>query len=284
MARLSGVVETEPRLGPREERLLRLADVLPGDGVVEAETRIGTFWLHGHDTVTTPSMTATGAWEPHLTAFLEETLEPGMTFVDIGAHIGWFSVLASRVVGPSGSVIAVEPEPGTIPLLKANLWRNRCANAVVLPLAAYEHTGHLALVVSDENRAGSGVLPPSYRGQTMVACARLDDLLPGRKIDVVKVDAEGTDHIALRGMEQVLRAGRGTTAVVEFWPKVESLGGDAPVDVLDYYSRFGFELSVLTEDGQARPVTPQEIMDTGSEAELLTLILRYRDSSMQEHG
>jgi FkbM family methyltransferase len=118
-------------------------------------------------------------------------------------------------------------------------------------------------------------LPPGFSGQTMVACARLDDLLLGRSIDVVKVDAEGTDHLALKGMEQVLKTSAETTVIVEFWPNLETLGGDAPVDVVEYYRQFGFDLSVLREDGRTQPTTPGGIMDAGSAAELLTLVLRY---------
>ena len=152
-----------PPRAPAAERLRALAGPLPED-VVEAETAIGTLWLDATDTLITPLIREHHHWEGDVTAFLEHALRPGMTFVDVGANIGYFSVLGSQLVGDKGRVFAVEPDSRTLAILRANLWRHRGSNASVLPLAAYSETGHIAFTVNEEGRAGSVVAPGQDTG------------------------------------------------------------------------------------------------------------------------
>jgi FkbM family methyltransferase len=260
----------------RVEALLRRRRVPPGLGGVEAvecETDVGPLLLHAADAVMTPHIRATGSWEPDMAAHLRRSLRPGMTFVDVGAHVGYFSVMASGLVGPGGRVVAVEPEPGNAVLLRANLWRNGCINAVVLEVAAHDRSGHLPMARNSVNRGGSNLLGG---GDLLVPCARLDDLLDALgppAADVVKVDAEGTDHLVLRGMERTL-ARPGASVVVEVLPDLAALGGDPVEAVLDYYWSLPLERHLLEPDGALRPVAaPAEVLEAGARADWLNLVL-----------
>jgi hypothetical protein len=126
----------------KESGDVELTQGLPGD-VVEVETAIGALWLDEHDHLITPLIQEYGNWELDVCALLERTLKPGMTFVDVGANIGYFSVLASKLVGSKGRVLAVEPDPRTVSLLRANLRRHGCSNTTVLPIAAHSKTGQV---------------------------------------------------------------------------------------------------------------------------------------------
>jgi FkbM family methyltransferase len=260
----------------RVEALLRRPPLPPGLGAVEAvecATDVGPLLLHAADAVMTPHIRATGSWEPDMAAHLRRSLRPGMTFVDVGAHVGYFSVLASALVGPRGRVVAVEPEPGNAALLRANLWRNGCANAVVLEVAAHDRQGHLPLARNSVNRGGSNLLGG---GDLLVPCAALDDLLDALgppAADVVKVDAEGTDHLVLRGMARAL-ARPGASVAVEVLPDLAALGGDPVEAVLDYYWSLPLERHLLEPGGALRPVaTPQEVLAAGADADWLNLVL-----------
>ena len=68
-----------------------------------------------------------GVWEPIEASFIRGRLKPGMTLLDIGANVGYFSILGARAVGPSGTVVAIEPEPANYALLCANIWDARVA-------------------------------------------------------------------------------------------------------------------------------------------------------------
>jgi FkbM family methyltransferase len=251
---------------------LQLADFLDGDKVVEAETAVGPLWVHRQDRVMTPHLSTGTPWEPELSAFLETELSPGATFVDVGANIGYFSVLGSRLVGNGGRVVAIEPEPGNVELLRANLWRHSCWNSTVLPVAAYSHAGHLSLVLNEENRGGTGVL--EVTDGRLVPCAPLDDLLAGWKFNVVKIDAEGTERLVLEGMRELLDGNPAATLVVELLAKVEDLRGQTPAEVLAYYRSLGFDLFLITPSGGLQPASAEEVLEAGSAVDFLNVVLR----------
>jgi FkbM family methyltransferase len=235
------------------------ATPLSGDDVIDADTAVGPLWLHRNDQVITPYLAAGNVWEPALTAFLRRTIQPGMTFVDVGANIGYFSVLARQLTGPTGSVIAVEPQPGTLDILRANLWRHGFLDALVLPFAAYSRFGHLELVLNEENRGGS-VMGRENAGTKLIPCAPVDELLGRRSVDVMKVDAEGCDHVVFQGASRTIAANRGLTIVVEFWPH-RMIRDRPPPDVLDLYEESGFALHRIAPDGTLVAMSREAVLE-----------------------
>jgi FkbM family methyltransferase len=233
---------------------------------------VGTLWLDGADTLLTPEIVEHGRYDPQLVAYMRRALEPGMTVVDIGANIGYFAVLAASLVGPAGRVIAVEPEPTTAAILAANLWRNGAHNAEVLPLAAMAHTGHVPLIVNESGRSGNWVLPggPAER---MVPCARLDELLDDGPVHFVKTDAQGADHLAIRGMEGTLARSPDVSMVIEFAPTIPDLHGETTLEVLRYLQSLGFAIGPMTEESQPNPMPPEVIMYLGEYHDWLNLLL-----------
>jgi FkbM family methyltransferase len=155
-----------------------------------------------------------GFIEPDLTRVLLETLRPGMVFVDVGAHYGYHSLVASRAVGPAGTVLALEPGRHVLPLLRANT--AAAANITVEAVAACASTGPVELRdFGPGNSALSTIasgarVPPEEREQLRaepytVAGVALDDLLDrGVRPDFVKLDAEGAELDILQGMRRIL--------------------------------------------------------------------------------
>ena len=84
---------------------------------------------------------ATGAWEPENWRLVQEHIPSGGTFVDIGAHIGYYSLKAAVAVGPAGKVIAVEPNPETVPKLRENLKASQANQVVVEPVRGEDADG-----------------------------------------------------------------------------------------------------------------------------------------------
>jgi FkbM family methyltransferase len=132
------------------------------------------------------------------------TLKAGDTFLDVGSHYGIYSVLASKLVGPAGRVIAVEPHPESLEVLKQNLALNRCENVEVLNLAFSDTTGPLALAYNEycagPRRASD---PPSavHAAQGMAG----DEALRNAPIPTaMKVDVEGQEFAVLSGLKQTL--------------------------------------------------------------------------------
>jgi FkbM family methyltransferase len=148
-------------------------------------------------------------YEPGVTSLVRRLLAPGMTFVDAGANIGYFSLLASTLVAETGRVLAVEPYPYNIKMLQANIGLNGRSNIEILPYALADRRG---LVTYDDSAGNSGnVLSldadlERLLGSCVVYAVRLDEVLPPTtRLDVIKMDIEGAEHLALKGMSGLLR-------------------------------------------------------------------------------
>lgn len=178
--------------------------------------RAAQSWLRGLHCPVRPDVTLAldyGDWlqhellcgrdhEPLTLACLEHLLFPGALFVDVGANIGLFSLLASRKVGPTGRVIAVEPNPVALRRLRQNLALNPTLAVEVIEAAASDHVGEVALTQPDDWNLGGTCV--SDTGTTRVRCAPMAELLVpfrlARPPDVIKIDVEGHEPAVIRGL------------------------------------------------------------------------------------
>jgi len=167
----------------------------------ELATREGRFWVDPAS-FGGQELAETGLYDPATLAALHQLLRPGDTFVDIGANEGYFTVIASRLVGPAGRVLAVEPQARLAPVLARNLALNSCANVTIIPAAISDHAGTAQLhLTPDMNNSASGLAAPTrYRLATQsTVVMTLADLLaraPG-PAPVVKMDIESFEHEAI---------------------------------------------------------------------------------------
>ena len=241
---------------------------------VEVETVVGPLLLARADSVIGPALSRWKVWETAETRYLKETLRPGQTFVDVGANVGYFSVLAAQLVGPTGTVIAVEPEARNLDLLYRNLARNGCEGALVIPYAAHSAGGTMTLSLDEENRGGHRLVPRDHAG-VCVRCVRLDDVLPER-VDVVKIDVQGYDHEVIEGLQRTLAANRGATVIAELSrTELERRGVDREA-VLARYEALDFTLSLFDRHGELRRVSAAGALAASRDPDIpaeLTLVL-----------
>jgi FkbM family methyltransferase len=238
------------------------------------DTQVGRLFAHRDDEVITANLIRWGVWEAQETQFLRTLLRPGDTFVDVGANIGYFSVLAAGCIGSRGYLIAFEPEPRNLELLRMNLARHLVApNATVFPVAAYSHACQMALATNEANR-GDHALAPAGTG-LQVRCVRLDDVLP-RSVDVIKIDTQGFDHDVLAGLSQTIAANPALVVLTELsLPKL----GDRRIDVdevLAGYLARGFGIEALDGWGRPFPLAASEVVSrcAAIEADEISLVLR----------
>jgi FkbM family methyltransferase len=238
---------------------------------IELDTAIGTLWFDADDTRLTPWVRSQGVWEADLMKLLQATLRPGGVFVDVGANVGFHTVLAAQLVGPTGRVVAVEPAPWTLELLRANVWRSG-VGVTVLPVAASDAPGRARLEVDPGHRSGARVVD---EGGVEVEAARLDDLLPNLAVDVLKVDVEGAEPLVLRGARALLNRSQGLIAVVEFRDE-RHLSGESPPEVLGFYESLGFELCLLRRNGGLNPADAAAVLERSRREPSFNLVLRRR--------
>jgi FkbM family methyltransferase len=226
--------------------LLRHHDVVnpaPAANSQTVITDIGPLRLPAEDTVVLPWMRHYGTWEADESRLVDVLLPRGGVFVDIGAHVGYFTVRALRQVGAAGTVVAVEPWQRVRDLLELNVAANVPADIAaaltVVPAAAWDVEGPLRLALAEDGNSGDNRVDPA--GGVEVTGVRLDGLpaLAGRRVDVVKCDAQGRDHLALAGMAGLFEVHR-PHVLVEFWPSATTDAGGDPGEVLDGYRALGY--------------------------------------------
>ncbi len=163
-------------------------------------------------------------YEPHVTRALRDTLSRGATFVDVGANIGYFTLLASKIVGPAGRVVAFEPNPDNCDLLRRSIAANdfRAITLHQNAVAEARQTLHFATAGIDSN--GRVVNAAEAAAETVplptVEAVTLDETLADlSRIDVIKIDVEGAESRAWRGMQAVI-ARHKPILVFEFSPSL----------------------------------------------------------------
>jgi len=150
-----------------------------------------------------------GTYERQLQQLLVRTLKSGDVFYDVGANVGFFSLLGSVLVGPAGRVVAFEPLPRNVELLRANLGLNGVANVAIVDAAVAETPGTTLLAVGGSPSMGS---INAARG-IEVRVVGLDDLVAKGEIPLpsaIKMDIEGAESRALSGARKTLEAQRPT--------------------------------------------------------------------------
>lgn len=149
-----------------------------------------------------------GSWDRPVGQVLKSFLKTGGTFVDVGANIGYFSLLASRLVGSTGKVIAVEPSQRARRKLLANIRHSATDNILVLSVGAGSEFATVRLTLANQNNIGGSTILPEDRGlpSEVIAVVPLQSLLVPLQIkpDLIKLDIEGFELFGLRGLEQCL--------------------------------------------------------------------------------
>jgi len=202
-----------------------------------------------------------GNYEVAETAFLDHVVKDGMTFVDIGANIGWFTMRAAKRVGPAGRVIAFEPRANTSRHLIRSVFANGFTNRTEIhraALGASEGPGDIGWHAEGRNPGGTWSLPTDALKADVAASGgivepisivTLDSVIGDRKVDVIKIDIEGAEPLAFAGGARVLSTSRPVIlSIVNYHnlPIVSNMTG------ADYFIRMrslGFVGRMLDEKG-----------------------------------
>ncbi len=192
--------------------------------------------------------------EPMEGLLMRRYVRPGDTVLDIGANIGWFSVLLAQLVGESGSVIAFEPDPTNLDFLNKNLQLNHMRERVtIIPAGAAASSGTATLYRNTEGNYGDqrlGGISDSASGKRTalpVPVVAVDDtLVDGASVSFVKMDIQGHEPFAIDGMARTLQRNDRLIMVTEFWPFGIAAAGRDPKKMLDDLSGYGYQIYELS--------------------------------------
>lgn len=174
-----------------------------------------------------------GVWEISSTRFVQQILKPGMTFIDVGANSGYYSLLAAGLVGPQGHVHAFEPVAGPFERLRRNLELNRLHNVTIARAAVASEPGDAIVYPSAvKNNDGLGSLEPGPEREVtgdLVPKVSIDHMfgaLRMKRVDFIKVDVEGGESQVFDGAHHVLGSPEAPALLFESFdvrPMVESM-------------------------------------------------------------
>ena len=181
-----------------------------------------------------------GTYEEGTVDQLKKILKPGDTFLDVGANIGWMSLIASKAVGANGKVIAIEANPNTLPILQHNLALNEAKNVEVLGIAVSDQQGEALLYENwNVNRGGASLLSQDGENGISVKVETLDRLFsPETPLHVVKIDVEGLEPQVIVGGKEWFTQQQ-PVFVFEISTERNSEKGAAAMDVIELIRTLG---------------------------------------------
>lgn len=204
-----------------------------------------------------------GFWEASVHRVVMSLLNPGARVVEVGANLGYYTVTMASAVGPGGHITALEANPRLSGLIRRSLTLNGFApRATVVPRAALDQPGEIDFVVSRRNSGGGYVTlwedNPYEDGQTIkVEAVRIDDLGLGR-VDLLRIDAEGSEPFILRGAEAVLRANPDIVICME-WSVIQMESRTSVKDLLAWLNALGFRFWRIENDASLTSIASADL-------------------------
>jgi FkbM family methyltransferase len=197
------------------------------------------------------SYIVSSGWEDLTTQMYKEVIREGDVVLDLGANIGYYTLLAARLTGPKGRVYAFEPEPLNYGLLLKNVELNGYDNVVARQQAVSDKVGRVRFFLDGEN-TGAHTMYQHEGGHNFieVESVTLDDFFKDRdnRVDVVKMDIEGAEMAALAGMERVIRDNAGIKIFMEFYfPGIKRSGSSPEAFVRRLLEDYHFSVLAIGE-------------------------------------
>ena len=180
-----------------------------------------------------------GYWELAPTELFCNILKKGMTAVDVGANIGWFTMMAARLVGSDGEVFAFEPEESNFALLKISAERNKFQHVHLERTCVSDTDGFLTLFLDTDSGTHSTVRQTSRSVQ--VPCISLDSFFASgavKRIDVLKVDVEGAEAEVLSGARKLISESKIDHMFLEWNPEAWISKSDLLQELVEHYHIF----------------------------------------------
>ncbi len=212
---------------------------------------------------------AHGLWEDWGTAVVSALLRPGARVVEIGANVGYYTIVMAGRVGPEGHVTALEANPRLVRLIAKSVQVNGFGDRVSLIGRAAMETPGVVDFVAFRTNSGGGHVPavvgaaydvePDEIERFQVEAVRLDDLACGR-VDMIRIDAEGSEPFILRGAEALLKANPDVVICME-WSRPQIDSRTSSANFIDWMAGLGFQFWRIGPPTGLTPLTRADLLD-----------------------
>jgi FkbM family methyltransferase len=228
----------------------------------------GQTWLARNDFLGSHTFCGTG-FENNEQLFIKNLLKPGMTVLDIGAHHGFYTLMASHLVGNTGKVISFEPSPREMERLQKHLEINKCTNVEVISFALGSSEGQAELHVCPSRDAGLNSLrQPSVDiaiQKITVRLATLDTVIEEKHldtIDFIKIDVEGGELEVFKGAKRLLsRTSKRPLILYEIQDVRTKAWGYKAKEAYDFLAEHNYQSCSVNEQGKLVPFPPLDEYD-----------------------
>jgi len=202
-------------------------------------------------------------WEFEESKFLKSYVKEDMQIVDIGANIGYFTLLFSKWVGQNGKIFSFEPEPENFTILQKNIIANQCRNVLSYQQAISDSSNSEFLYLSQTNPGDHRITSfyayehDEHRSKIKIDTTSLDSFFQSNsKINLIKMDIEGAEGLALKGMTNLINENKKLSLYTEFWPYALEKSGTNPKEFIEQLTQFGFKIFIIS-DGIKKQISSQ---------------------------
>jgi FkbM family methyltransferase len=201
------------------------------------------------------NLTLNDDFSPKITDILKKNIKKGDTVVDAGAHIGYFTIILSDLVGNDGKVIAFEPNPTTFSILKKNIETNNLSNVILEPLAL-SNTESEEYIQEDDQSAGSTIYKNCSDG-IKIKTITLDKYFNDKEINFIKIDVQGSEFNILNGGIKTFT--KKPKCIIEIHPTIFDSKGKkvSSKEVINMLKKFNYEIFNVTKN---KSINSEEII------------------------
>lgn len=234
-------------------------------GIVLINVQGNKMYVNADETGIVPWLLMDGVMEKYETELFKKTIKENMLVIDVGANIGYFTLIAAKLVGKEGIVYAFEPVPHNYKLLCKNIEANDYTNVTPVLKALSNKCGKDKLWLDKIDFA-----IPSFSKENVLFCSEnkvleknnfmevetttLDEffksIVKNNKIDVIKIDTQGAEGHVIDGAEEILRGNNNLKIFMEFWPEGLMRFGVDPLELLHRLQKYGFKINLINERKQ----------------------------------
>ncbi|SFV34159.1 FkbM family methyltransferase [Hyphomicrobium facile] len=244
-----------------------------GQNVALTKTIYGhKIYVDTRDCSLTPHLLLDGYWEQWITNVFRTLVRPGMKVIDVGANVGWYSLLAADLIGPSGRLVSFEANPELSELTYRNLMVNGFMDrSTIVPSAVFSECKQIDFKICNRNIGSSGIFVTPESAAAFndsvrvlsVNAVTLDSYFPaGTKIDFIKIDAEGAEPFVLKGATRLLRENPHIQIMMEFAPAMITGAYGSIEKFYDELKAYGFTIFRIEHDSSLAQASLEELSAT----------------------
>ena len=218
-------------------------------------------------------------YEPNQTKIVKKYVHEGDVVIDVGAHVGYYTLLMAQLVGKNGKVYSFEPDPVNFELLKKSVEINGFENVVLIQKAVSDTTEKIKLFLGDNDSAINRIYDAKLgdaKKSIDVESVTIDEYFKenDKLFNIIKIDSEGSEAKIINGMEKFLTKNRKLIMMTEFFPFLIKKSGDEPKQYLKSLENSGFELyNILDDNKETNKINSESFLKIEPDSEYCTNLL-----------